>query len=109
MAGGVPSDSYGWRLSRIKGIQMDPTDILRSGVVNPQTLSTFNVEPNYIHEDGYQGYGSVSPFWGIHSGLLAQGFSINFLRSSQLGHSSAEKQQIREEEEPGSVSRVIAS
>ncbi|KAF5648952.1 hypothetical protein F52700_771 [Fusarium sp. NRRL 52700] len=66
---GVSSDKYGWRLYRIDGIQMDPTDILKSGVVSPQTVSMTR-SPRYTYHDGYRDQGTVSLYWGIHSGFL---------------------------------------
>jgi hypothetical protein len=68
-AKGVPSDYYGWRLSSLKGTQMDPTDILLSGVVNAQTIRTITAAGEYVYEDGYANYSSVSLLWGTHSGF----------------------------------------
>ncbi|KAI3316629.1 hypothetical protein HD806DRAFT_517158 [Xylariaceae sp. AK1471] len=68
-AEGVPSDYYGWHLSSLKGTQMDPTDILLSGVVNAQTIRAISTPGKYVYADGYTDYSSVSLLWGPHSGF----------------------------------------
>ncbi|KAI7758986.1 hypothetical protein LZL87_009981 [Fusarium oxysporum] len=84
---GASSDNYGWRLYRIDGIQMDPTDILKSGVVNPQTVSMTR-STQYTYHDGYSDHGTVSLYWGMHSGFLPRvsrsisSVPVNLLKST---------------------------
>jgi hypothetical protein len=86
-AEGVPSDYYGWRLSSLKGTQMNPTDILLSGIVNAQTIRAMSAPGKYVYADGYTDYSSVSLLWGSHSGFsprVSRSISavpINLLRS----------------------------
>ncbi|PNP85357.1 hypothetical protein FNYG_01186 [Fusarium nygamai] len=66
---GVSSDNYGWRLYRVDGIQLDPTDILNSGVVSPQKVPRTE-STRYTYHDGYPNHRNVSLYWGMHSGFL---------------------------------------
>ncbi|KAH7151007.1 hypothetical protein DER46DRAFT_638731 [Fusarium sp. MPI-SDFR-AT-0072] len=66
---------------------MDPTDILKSGVVNPQTVSMTR-STQYTYHDGYPDHGTVSLYWGMHSGFLPRvsrsisSVPVNLLKST---------------------------
>lgn len=84
---GVPSDDYGWHLIPVAGIKLDPTDILTSGIVTPQSLMTLSEAPLSVYYDGEDNIDTISLLWGAHLGFRPRvsrsvsAVPINLLRS----------------------------
>ncbi|KAH8590589.1 hypothetical protein B0O99DRAFT_634188 [Bisporella sp. PMI_857] len=72
----VPSDRYGWHIGSLKGIEVDPTDILKGTKDVGKDPEEPSPEKTFIYDDGYLGGDSqiesmcpnVSLLWGFEHG-----------------------------------------